>query len=239
MLTNNFGPRCSGVSASWEQTVVRSEVFGSSFRLLSAIPVILISSPLRHLCHPHPRKSPLHHHFLSSLSSSSSWARRHRGRWGRGTLGWPWTRQGGSSSQYVSHQLMKSALVRILLSSWKKISHGVSHYGQLAIGHVAYPTLFQQQKVCFQLFLKLLLKVRALFPTMASMSHSCFANVRMLHRPGYRMLFRTMRKVSRYQWHWWCIKSTLLKLKSQSKGCCWRGANPSVPGLLFCWRWCR
>jgi len=39
-------------------------------------------------------------------------------------------------------------------------------------------------------------KVRALFPTMASMSHSCFANVRMLHRPGYRMLFRTIRKVA-------------------------------------------
>jgi len=38
-------------------------------------------------------------------------------------------------------------------------------------------------------------KVRALFPTMASMSHSCFANVRMLHRPRYRMLFRTIRKV--------------------------------------------
>merc|ERR1712130_931721 len=37
-------------------------------------------------------------------------------------------------------------------------------------------------------------KVRALFPTMASMSHSCFANVRMLHRPRYRMLFRTIRK---------------------------------------------
>ena len=38
-------------------------------------------------------------------------------------------------------------------------------------------------------------QVRALFPTMASMSHSCLANVRMLHRPGYKMIFRTIRKV--------------------------------------------
>ena len=34
-------------------------------------------------------------------------------------------------------------------------------------------------------------KVRALFPTMASMSHSCLPNTRMLNSPGYKMLFRT------------------------------------------------
>merc|ERR1719278_2393826 len=38
-------------------------------------------------------------------------------------------------------------------------------------------------------------KVRALFPTMASMSHSCLPNTRMLNSPGYKMVFRTSREV--------------------------------------------
>ena len=39
-------------------------------------------------------------------------------------------------------------------------------------------------------------KVRALFPTMASMSHSCLPNTRIFNSPGYNMLFRTSRSVS-------------------------------------------
>lgn len=39
-------------------------------------------------------------------------------------------------------------------------------------------------------------RVRALFPTMASMSHSCLANTRMFHIPGYKMVFRAVREVS-------------------------------------------
>ena len=39
-------------------------------------------------------------------------------------------------------------------------------------------------------------KVRALFPTMASMSHSCLPNTRIFNSPGYNMVFRTSRDVS-------------------------------------------
>ena len=39
-------------------------------------------------------------------------------------------------------------------------------------------------------------KVRALFPTMASMSHSCLPNTRIFNSPGYKMVFRTSREVS-------------------------------------------
>jgi hypothetical protein len=39
-------------------------------------------------------------------------------------------------------------------------------------------------------------KVRALYPTMATMSHSCQPNTRMLNSPGYRMVFRTVQAVA-------------------------------------------
>ena len=39
-------------------------------------------------------------------------------------------------------------------------------------------------------------KVRALFPTMASMSHSCLPNTRIFNSPGYKMVFRTKQSVS-------------------------------------------
>ena len=38
-------------------------------------------------------------------------------------------------------------------------------------------------------------RVRALFPTMSTMSHSCLPNTRMLNSLGYRIIFRTVRKV--------------------------------------------
>lgn len=73
------------------------------------------------------------------------------------------------------------------------MDEGEEHLDDLELGKVFFSLLKKSLSAPLKVDLS---QVRALFPTMASMSHSCFANVRMLHRPGYRMLFRTLRKVT-------------------------------------------